>query len=60
MNQKKIKTALISVFDKTGLEPLIEILVANGVQLYSTGGTEKFIRDLGHSVNAVEDLTGYP
>ncbi|MDG1652881.1 MAG: bifunctional phosphoribosylaminoimidazolecarboxamide formyltransferase/IMP cyclohydrolase [Flavobacteriaceae bacterium] len=60
MNQKKIKTALISVFDKTGLEPLIEILVANGVQLYSTGGTEKFIRDLGRSVNAVEDLTGYP
>src|SRR6056300_1333839 len=60
MNQKKIKTALISVFDKTGLEPLIKALVENGVSLYSTGGTERFIRDLGFEVNAVEDLTGYP
>jgi phosphoribosylaminoimidazolecarboxamide formyltransferase/IMP cyclohydrolase len=60
MNQKKIKTALISVFDKTGLEPLINLLVSQGVELYSTGGTETFIRDLGHEVNAVEELTGYP
>jgi phosphoribosylaminoimidazolecarboxamide formyltransferase/IMP cyclohydrolase len=60
MNQKKIKTALISVFDKTGLEPLINLLVNQGVELYSTGGTETFIRDLGHEVNAVEELTGYP
>lgn len=60
MSKKKIKTALISVFDKTGLEPLIEILVDQGVELYSTGGTETFIRNLGHQVNAVEDLTGYP
>jgi phosphoribosylaminoimidazolecarboxamide formyltransferase/IMP cyclohydrolase len=60
MSQKKIKTALISVFDKTGLEPLIHLLVENGVELYSTGGTETFIQSLGHKVNAVEDLTGYP
>ena len=60
MSKKKIKTALISVFDKTGLEPLIDVLVGNGVELYSTGGTETFIRKLGFDVNAVEDLTGYP
>ena len=60
MSQKKIKTALISVFDKTGLEPLINLLVDQGVELYSTGGTETFIRNLGHEVNAVEDLTRYP
>ena len=60
MSQKKIKSALISVFDKTGLEPLINLLVDQGVELYSTGGTETFIWNLGHEVNAVEDLTGYP
>ena len=60
MLPKKITSALISVFDKTGLAPLIEALVENGVSLYSTGGTERFIRDLGFEVNAVEDLTGYP
>ena len=60
MSKKKIKTALISVFDKTGLEPLINILVDQGVELYSTGGTERFIRNLGYDVNTVEDLTGYP
>lgn len=60
MQSKKITSALISVFDKTGLEPLIKSLVTNGVSLYSTGGTEKFIRELGCNVNAVENLTGYP
>lgn len=60
MQTKKINSALISVFDKTGLEPLIQLLVNNDVSLYSTGGTESFIRDLGHDVNAVENLTGYP
>lgn len=60
MNFKKISSALISVFDKTGLEPLIKVLVANDVKLFSTGGTEAFIRELGHEVNAIEDLTGYP
>jgi len=60
MQTKKITSALISVFDKTGLEPLIHLLVENGVALYSTGGTETFIRELGHEVHAVENLTGYP
>ena len=60
MDSKKITSALISVFDKTGLEPLIKKLAANNVTLHSTGGTETFIRSLGHEVNAIEDTTGYP
>lgn len=56
----KIKNALISVYYKDNLEPLIRQLAAEGVTFYSTGGTEKFIRDLGFDVVAVEDLTGYP
>ncbi len=56
----KIKSALISVYYKDNLEPLIRQLHADGVTFYSTGGTEKFIRDLGIDVIAVEDLTGYP
>ncbi|WP_129717889.1 bifunctional phosphoribosylaminoimidazolecarboxamide formyltransferase/IMP cyclohydrolase [Pedobacter sp. SYP-B3415] len=56
----KIKNALISVYYKDGLEPLVKFLAANGVQLFSTGGTEQFIRDLQLPVTAVEDLTGYP
>src|SRR5690606_17731577 len=56
----KIKNALISVFYKDNLEPLIHLLHKQGVNLYSTGGTEKFIRDLNIPVIAVEDLTGYP
>ena len=60
MQNKRIATALISVFDKTGLEPILEYLIKNEVTLYSTGGTESFIRELGHPVTAVEELTGYP
>ncbi len=56
----KIKNALISVYYKDNLEPLIRQLHDHGVAFYSTGGTEKFIRDLGMDVTAVEDLTGYP
>jgi len=56
----KIKNALISVYYKDNLEPLIRQLNDFGVTFYSTGGTEKFIRDLGIDVIAVEDLTGYP
>ncbi|SKB46097.1 bifunctional phosphoribosylaminoimidazolecarboxamide formyltransferase/IMP cyclohydrolase [Daejeonella lutea] len=56
----KIKNALISVYYKDNLEPLIRQLHADGVTFYSTGGTEKFIRDLGIDVIPVEDLTGYP
>ena len=60
MSKKQISSALISVFDKTGLAPIIHQLNLQGVTFYSTGGTEKFIRDLGHDVVAVEDVTGYP
>ena len=60
MSKKKISSALISVYDKTGLTPIIDQLNKGGVKLYSTGGTEKFIRDLGYEVEAVEDVTGYP
>ena len=60
MKEIKIKSALISVFDKTGLEPIIKTLHQQNVVLYSTGGTQKFIQDLGVPVVAVEDLTGYP
>ena len=60
MQQKKITSALISVFNKNGLESIIKELVDNGVTLYSTGGTETFIKNLGYQVNSVEGLTGYP
>jgi len=56
----KIKNALISVYYKDGLAPLVKLLAAQGVQLFSTGGTEQFIKDLNLPVTAVEDLTGYP
>jgi len=56
----KIGSALISVFDKDGLAPIIKKLDALGVTLYSTGGTEKFIQELGYNVVAVEDITSYP
>ncbi|WP_374165561.1 bifunctional phosphoribosylaminoimidazolecarboxamide formyltransferase/IMP cyclohydrolase [Arcticibacter sp. MXS-1] len=56
----KIKNALISVYYKDGLEPLIKQLQELGVTFYSTGGTEKFIKELGCDVVPVEDLTGYP
>ncbi|MDB5010008.1 MAG: purH [Mucilaginibacter sp.] len=55
-----IKNALISVYYKDNLEPIIHELNRLGVKLYSTGGTESFIRGLGADVIAVEDLTSYP
>ncbi len=57
---KKIKTALISVFEKTGLEPIAKKLHEQGVTIYSTGGTETFLKNLNIPVVAVEDVTGYP
>ena len=56
----KISSALISVFDKEGLDLIIKKLDTLGVTIYSTGGTEKFIKDLGVDVIAVEDITSYP
>lgn len=57
---KKIKSALISVYDKTGLEPIIRRLDELGVTIYSTGGTQSFVESLGVAVERVEDLTSYP
>jgi len=58
--QKRIHSALVSVFHKDGLEPIIRELDRLGVHLYSTGGTQEFIESLGISVTPVEDLTTYP
>lgn len=57
---KSIKSALISVFHKDGLEPIVKALNEKEVTIYSTGGTERFIKELGIPVVAVEDVTSYP
>jgi len=57
---KKAKSALISVFHKDGLAPLVKKLAELKITIYSTGGTEKFIKNLGVQVIPVEDLTSYP
>lgn len=57
---RRIQSALISVFYKDGLEPLVRQLHALGVTLYSTGGTQSFIEGLGIPCSAVEDVTSYP
>lgn len=57
---KKIQSALVSVFYKDGLEPIVKTLSDLGVTIYSTGGTQSFIEKLGIKVIPVEDLTSYP
>jgi len=57
---KLAKSALISVFSKDGLAPIVKKLNQLGITIYSTGGTEKYIKDLGIEVIPVEDLTSYP
>lgn len=57
---KKISSALISVFYKDGLEPVVRQLKELGATIYSTGGTQEFIQDLGIDVVPVENLTSYP
>jgi len=57
---KQIKSALISVFHKDGLAPIVQKLNELNVTIYSTGGTETFIRELGIDVTPVEDVTSYP
>ena len=57
---KKIKTALVSVFHKDGLEELLAALNAEGVKFLSTGGTQKFIESLGYECQTVESVTTYP
>ncbi|MBP5377071.1 MAG: IMP cyclohydrolase [Bacteroidaceae bacterium] len=59
-DSKKIKTALISVYHKDGLDDLLAALNAEGVKFLSTGGTQSFIESLGYKCEKVEDLTTYP
>ncbi|TJY37016.1 bifunctional phosphoribosylaminoimidazolecarboxamide formyltransferase/IMP cyclohydrolase [Pontimicrobium aquaticum] len=59
-DNKTIKSALISVFSKDGLAPIVKKLNEQGVTIYSTGGTQKFINDLGIDVVPAEDITSYP
>jgi phosphoribosylaminoimidazolecarboxamide formyltransferase/IMP cyclohydrolase len=60
MALKKIQSALISVYYKDNLEPIIALLKQHGVKIYSTGGTQKFIEEQGAEVIPVEELTSYP
>lgn len=57
---KRIKTALVSVYHKEGLDEIITKLHSEGVEFLSTGGTRQFIESLGYPCKAVEDLTSYP
>ncbi len=60
MERKKIKSALLSVFHKDGLDDIIKILAENNVKIFSTGGTQSFIEEKGIEVTPVEDVTSYP
>ncbi|MFT4982075.1 MAG: phosphoribosylaminoimidazolecarboxamide formyltransferase/IMP cyclohydrolase [Bacteroidia bacterium] len=60
MANKTIKNALISVFHKDGLKPIVKLLVKHGVNIYSTGGTQNYLEGLGAKVIPVEELTSYP
>jgi len=60
MARRKISSALISVFHKNGLDEIVQKLHALNVEIYSTGGTQKYIESLDIPVHRVEDLTGYP
>ncbi len=60
MSTKKITSALISVFHKDGLKPIVEKLNSLNVKIYSTGGTQQFINNLGIEVIPVEEITDYP
>jgi phosphoribosylaminoimidazolecarboxamide formyltransferase/IMP cyclohydrolase len=62
MNSKlnPVKSALISVFNKEGLEPIIRTLNKEGVKLFSTGGTQEFIENLGISSTPIESVTEFP
>src|SRR6056300_541205 len=59
-DNKKIKTALVSVFHKENLDKIVTKLNDLGVKILSTGGTKSFIESLGVEVTSVESLTGYP
>ncbi len=59
-SEKKIKTALVSVYNKDGLDEILEKMHKLGIKFVSTGGTQRFIESLGIPCQAVEDITGYP
>ncbi|MCZ2357371.1 MAG: bifunctional phosphoribosylaminoimidazolecarboxamide formyltransferase/IMP cyclohydrolase [Bacteroidia bacterium] len=58
--EKRIETALLSIYDKTNLEPLARALHANGVQLYATGGTLDYVKGISLPVQDVSQVTGFP
>jgi phosphoribosylaminoimidazolecarboxamide formyltransferase/IMP cyclohydrolase len=60
MSSKKSNQPSFPVYYKDGLAPIVELLHKNGVKIYSTGGTQTFIEEMGIPVTAVEDLTSYP
>ncbi len=60
MQDRKISSALISVYDKDGLEPILKSLNKAGCCFVSTGGTEQYIKSLGYAATSVESITGYP
>ena len=60
MASKKINSALISVFSKDGLDPIVRELEKLNIKIYSTGGTQRFIENMGVAVEAVENITSYP
>ncbi|MET4076426.1 bifunctional phosphoribosylaminoimidazolecarboxamide formyltransferase/IMP cyclohydrolase [Hymenobacter sp. UYCo722] len=60
MSSRPIRAALLSVYHKDRLAPLVQVLRQHGVTLYSTGGTQKFLEEEGAEVTAVENLTGFP
>ena len=60
MSSRPIRAALLSVYHKDRLAPLVQVLRQHGVTLYSTGGTQQFLESEGADVTAVEDLTGFP
>ena len=60
MSSRPVRAALLSVYHKDRLGPLVQVLRQHGVMLYSTGGTQQFLESEGATVTAVEDLTGFP
>ena len=60
MSFRPVRAALLSVYHKDRLGPLVEVLQRHGVRLYSTGGTQKFLEEMGAEVTGVESLTGFP
>ncbi|MDW8273520.1 MAG: bifunctional phosphoribosylaminoimidazolecarboxamide formyltransferase/IMP cyclohydrolase PurH, partial [Chitinophagales bacterium] len=58
--KKKIRSALISVYHKEGLEEIVQALMKHEVKIYSTGGTQSFLEARGAKVIPVENVTGYP